>query len=147
MALTRQTLIPTVGAAVQVALTRLGAVGVQVNYVGRRIAMDCNGGIIEGEVRTQAEFVTPSGFARSIDIPVFIVEGRVVAPTVGTFEGRQAALTEDLFRSVNEAGTTYGYTPVGHIYSSPYYAMDSYKRVRENLLHQPPIRRFTKLYT
>lgn len=145
--ITRSTLIPSIVAAVQRALLPLGAHGLRVAYMGRQIELDDKGGVVSGFVATQASFLTPSGFRREIDVPVEIQAGQALVPVAGIFEGRQAALTQDLFRSINEGGTTYGYSPIGHIYSTPYHALDSYQRVREALSKNPPIRRFTKLYT
>jgi hypothetical protein len=120
MSISRQALPSLVTARVSDYMCSIGALYPETRYVGRQAMLDNKGNVESGVIRTVCSFLTPSGLAREIDVPVAIYKGQIVEPSVGYFEGRMAVLDKKMVEAISLNGSVFARSQPGSMYSTAY---------------------------
>lgn len=142
MKLNRNNLIPLCTSHVSTHMAKLGAHLPLTRYMARSIKIDANNEVDSGIVRTLCSFLTGSGFAREIEIPVVIHKGAIVDPSVAIVHGSMEILSSNLIQGISEAGSVTEKMRVGSMYSTAYAgSLESYKELVESMPYVPRLYR------
>ena len=87
-------------------------------YGVKRAATDADK-VVNAEIRLEAKIETQTGARRYLEIPVHIVRGSVIPPSIVYWEGREKLLTQGLVDYIIHTATAYAMEPTRENWASP----------------------------
>lgn len=75
--------------------------------------------VISAEIRLEARIETLTGAVRHMEIPVHIVRGSIVPPSMVYYDGKEGLLTQSLVDTMIHSATSYALNPVRSSWSDP----------------------------
>jgi hypothetical protein len=109
------------------------------SYKVKRAATD-EDKVVDAEIRIEAKIETPTSARRYLEIPVHVVRGSIVPPSVVYFDGREKLLTQGLVDHILHTATAWAVEPIRDNWASPMidkHELSPYVDMKNEMGYQP----------